>query len=378
MRSRRAGVLLAVAALATACSSAPAEPSAPAPSPAPAPSSSAAPPDSFTVVATGDVLIHPALTDQAKADAKETGKGEYDYRPLLAGIKPLISGADLAICHLETPLAKEGGPYSGYPSFSAPPEIADAIKDTGYDTCSTASNHTLDQGEAGIKRTLDKLDEAGLDHTGSARSAKEAATPLIMDVHGVKVAQVSFAFGFNGIEVPAGKPWLANRIDVDDVIAAAKAAKKAGAEIVIASLHWGLEYQHEITADQRDQAKKLLADDSIDLIVGHHAHVVQPFEEINGKWVAYGLGNSVAKHDEPRGSTEEGTAARFRFTHTASGWKVDKAEYVPTLIQLTPQLRLLDLTTSAPTQRGAEALKATDGVVLSRGAGKDGLTRPGQ
>jgi len=377
MRSRRAGFLLAVAALATACSSAPAEPAAPSPAPV-SPSSSAAAQDSFTVVATGDVLIHPALTDQAKSDAKQTGKGEFDYRPLLAGVKPLISGADLAICHLETPLAPEGGPYSGYPSFSAPPEIADAIKDTGYDTCSTASNHTLDQGEAGIKRTLDKLDAAGLDHTGSARSAKEAATPLIMDVHGVKVAQISFAFGFNGIEVPAGKPWLANRIVVDDVIAAAKAAKKAGAEVVIASLHWGLEYQHEITADQRDQAKKLLADASIDLIVGHHAHVVQPFEEINGKWVAYGLGNSVAKHDEPRGSTEEGAAARFRFTHTASGWKVDKAEYVPTLIQLAPQLRLLDLTTSAPTLRGAEALKATDEVVLSRGAGKDGLTRPGQ
>jgi poly-gamma-glutamate synthesis protein (capsule biosynthesis protein) len=337
----------------------------------------AAPEGSFTVVATGDVLIHPALTDQAAEDAKQTGKGQFDYRPLLAGVKPLISGADLAICHLETPLAKEGGPYSGYPSFSAPPEIADAVKDTGYDTCSTASNHTLDQGEAGIKRTLDKLDEVGLDHTGSARSAKEAATPLIIDVHGVKVAQVSFAFGFNGIEVPKGKPWLANRIDVDTVIAAAKAAKKAGADIVIASLHWGLEYQHEITADQRDQAKKLLADDSIDLIVGHHAHVVQPFEEINGKWVAYGLGNSIAKHDEPRGSTEEGAAARFRFTHTAEGWKVDKAEYVPTLIQLQPQLRLLDLTTAAPSARGAEALKATDEVVLSRGAAKDGLTRPG-
>jgi sugar phosphate isomerase/epimerase len=375
MRSRRAGVLLAVAALATACSSAPAPPPAPNPtasSPAPA-----APENSFTVVATGDVLIHPALTDQARSDAKQTGKGEFDYRPLLAGVEPLVSGAGLAICHLETPLAKEGGPYSGYPSFSAPPEIADAIKDTGYDTCSTASNHTLDQGEAGIKRTLDKLDSVGLDHTGSARSAKDAATPLIIDVHGVKVAQVSFAFGFNGIEVPKGKPWLANRIDVDAVIAAAKAAKAAGADVVIASLHWGLEYQHEITAAQRDQAKKLLADDSIDLIVGHHAHVVQPFEEINGKWVAYGLGNSVARHDEPKGSTEEGVAARFRFTRTAAGWKVDKAEYVPTLIQLEPQLRLIDLTNAAPTPRGAEALKATDEVVLSRGAAKDGLTRPG-
>ncbi|MDT7727108.1 MAG: hypothetical protein QOI21_3684 [Actinomycetota bacterium] len=375
--STRVAVLSATALLATACSSAPAQQQQ-SPPVAPAPTSSAAPDGSFTVVATGDVLIHPAISDQAAEDAKTSGQGVFDYRPLLSGVKPLISGADLAICHLETPLAKEGGPYSGYPSFSAPPEVADAIKDTGYDTCSTSSNHTLDQGEAGVTRTLDKLDEAGIKHTGSARTAKEAATPLIMDVKGVKVAQVSFAFGFNGIEVPKGKPYLANRIVVDDVIKAAKAAKDAGADVVIASLHWGTEYQHEITKDQEQQAKKLLADKNIDLIIGHHAHVVQPFEEINGKWVAYGLGNSVAKHSDPRGSTEEGVAARFRFVKGTDGWKVDKAEFVPTLMQLTPQLRLFDLTVDPSGERGAQALKATEDVVLSRGAAKDGLTHPGK
>ncbi|MEC3981328.1 CapA family protein [Amycolatopsis sp. H20-H5] len=375
-RLRRAGALLGGALLLAACSGDP----APAPGAAPAatsagPSSEAAPDGSFTVAATGDVLIHPALTDQAKADAHGDG---FDYRPLLAGVKPLISGADLGICHLETPLAAEGGPYSGYPSFSAPPEIADAIKDTGYDTCSTASNHTLDQGEAGIKRTLDKLDEDGIKHTGSARSAKDAATPLILDVKGVKVAQISSAFGFNGIKVPAGKPWLANEIDAADVIAAAKAARKAGAQVVIASLHWGIEYQHDVTAEQRQLATKLLADDSIDLIIGHHAHVVQPIEQINGKWVAYGMGNEVARHSEPKGDTEEGIATRFRFVRDGDRWKVDKAEYIPTLIDLGPPIRLLDLSTAPTTQRATQALANTDKVVLSEGAADHGLTRPGR
>jgi poly-gamma-glutamate capsule biosynthesis protein CapA/YwtB (metallophosphatase superfamily) len=335
-------------------------------------SSTASPRDSFTVVATGDVLIHPKLTDQAEAD----GNGAIDYRPLLAGVKPLVSGADLGICHLETPLAPEGGPYSGYPSFSAPPEIVDALKDTGYDTCSTASNHTLDQGQAGITRTLDKLDAAGMKHTGSARSEKEADTPLILDVHGVKVAQLSYAFGFNGIKRPAGKPWLANQIDADEILAAARAAKQAGAEVVIASLHWGVEYQHEVTDDQEKLAKELTASPDIDLIVGHHAHVVQPFEKINGKWVAFGLGNEIARHDEPRGSTEEGTAARFRFTRTNGHWAVDKAEYVPTLIDLGPPIRLRDLTVGSVSPRGQQALTNTDEVILSRGAGSQGLTRP--
>ncbi len=370
-RARQASVLVGVAVLLTACSGAP-EPQPPAASDAPPPSASQAPGGSFTVVATGDVLIHPALTDQAKED----GKGKIDYRPLLAGIKPLISGADLGICHLETPLAPKGGPYSGYPSFNAPPEIVGALKDTGYDNCSTASNHTIDQGAEGVTRTLDALDEAGIKHTGSARSAEEAKKPLIVDVNGVKVAQVSYAYGFNGIKVPAGKPWLVNQIDAEGVIAEAKAARKAGAQVVLASLHWGTEYQHEPNADQRRLAKELLGDDSIDLIIGHHAHVVQPFEQLNGKWVAYGLGNSVARHSEPRGSTEQGAAARFRFVKDGEHWKVDKAEYVPTLVDLGPPIRLLDLTAG---QGGhADAIKATDDVVLSRGAGDQGLTRPGR
>jgi poly-gamma-glutamate capsule biosynthesis protein CapA/YwtB (metallophosphatase superfamily) len=371
LKRRRIGFLLATVLLVGACGSPP--PPSPAP-PAPAPASSTAPDSGFTVVAAGDILIHPALTDQATED----GGGKLDYRQILAGVKPVFSAADLAICHLETPLAPEGGPYSGYPSFSAPPEIADAVKDTGYDTCSTASNHTLDQGSAGVTRTLDKLDAVGLKHTGSARSAKEAATPLILDVHGVKVAQLSFAFGFNGIKLPSGKPWLANEIDADKIIAASKAAKAAGAEVVIVSLHWGIEYHHEVTPDQESLAKELLAEPSVDLIVGHHAHVVEPIEKIGDKWVVYGMGNQIARHDEPRGDTEEGIMTRFHFAKTDTGWKVDKAEYLPTLIQLGPPIRLLDLTSGTPSARGQQALANTDKIVLSRGAGAAGLTRPGQ
>jgi poly-gamma-glutamate synthesis protein (capsule biosynthesis protein) len=375
MTKHRVAALAGIAVLAAACSSPPQQGPAPTPFPEAAASSSAAAPEgSFTVVATGDVLIHPALTEQAEAD----GGGKLDYRPLLAGIKPLVSGADLGICHLETPLAKEGGPYSGYPSFSAPPEIADAVKDTGYDTCSTASNHTIDQGAEGVTRTLDKLDAVGLRHTGSARSAAEAAKPLILDVHGVKVAQVSYSFGFNGIKVPSGKPWLANQIDVDDVLAAARRARAAGAQVVIASLHWGVEYQHEPTAEQRSQAKRILASDDVDLIVGHHAHVVQPFEKIGNKWVAYGLGNSVARHSEPKGDTEEGAAARFRFVRDGDRWKVDKAEYVPTLIKLDSPIRLIDLSTAEKSAQVTKALADTDKNILSLGAAKDGLTRPGR
>src|ERR1043165_799924 len=142
-----------------------------------------APGTGFTVVASGDVLIHPALTEQATQD----GGGKRDYRQIFAGVKPVISTADLASCHLETPLAAPDGPFKGYPEFSAPPEVAAALADTGYDDCSTASNHTLDVGDAGVTRTLDALDNAGIKHTGSARSADEGKTPLVMDGRGTKV-----------------------------------------------------------------------------------------------------------------------------------------------------------------------------------------------
>ncbi|TVT23257.1 CapA family protein [Amycolatopsis acidiphila] len=326
----------------------------------------------FSVVATGDVLIHPELTEQATED----GGGRRDYRPMLAGIRDTISRADLAVCHLETPLAPAGGPFEGYPDFSAPPEIATAIAATGYDDCSTASNHTLDQGAGGVDRTLDDLDAAGIRHTGSARTKQEALTPLVLDVHGVKVGHVSFTFGFNGRKVPSATPWLANTLDADAVLAAARAARAAGAQIVIASLHWGVEYQPLPTAEQRRIAQRLLGDPAIDLIIGHHAHVVQPFEKIDGKWVAYGLGNSIARHSEPRGSTEEGVIARFHFTRSGTGWTVDRAEYVPTVIDLGPPIRLR--TASSPDldpARSAKAVQDTDGVVLSRGAGQAGLTR---
>jgi poly-gamma-glutamate synthesis protein (capsule biosynthesis protein) len=332
---------------------------------------------SFTVVAAGDELIHPALTAQATED----GHGKRDFSALFAGVKPVIEQADLAICHLETPIAPPAGPFKGYPQFSVPPELANTLADIGYDTCSTASNHTLDQGAKGVTTTLDTLDAAHLHHTGSYRSAADAATPLILDVHGIKVAQISFTFGFNqGTSAPAGSPWIANVIDPAKIIAAARAAKAAGAEVVITSLHWGTEDQQDPTPDQIRIAKQLLADPSIDLIIGCHAHVVQPFEMINGKWVVYGMGNQLARHDQPRGTTEEGVMARFRFSKDGTGWHVDKPEYIPTFIDLGPPIRLRDLTVDKEVNaaRKTQALDRTDKIVLSRGAADHGLTRPGE
>jgi poly-gamma-glutamate capsule biosynthesis protein CapA/YwtB (metallophosphatase superfamily) len=367
---RRIALVVGCVLVVAACAAQPAAvPTAPPETPElttrePLPDWTPAKPTTFTLVASGDVLIHPALTEQAVAD----GNGRRDYRQILAGVKGIVQAADLAICHLEVPLGDADGPFAGWPAFNAPPEVATALADTGYDLCSTASNHTLDRGPAGVDSTLDALDAAGIRHTGSARSAEDARASTIVDLDGVRVGHVSFTFGLNGGTSVASTPWLVNLLSLDGVLRAARAAKAAGADVVVVSLHWGLEYQSQPSAAQQAMARQLLADPAVDLIIGHHAHVVQPFEQIGGKWVAYGLGNHLARHAEPRGATEEGVIARFRFAKNQAGWVVDQADYVPTVMDLGRQIRLLDVNLLPDGQRKETMQRRVGEIIRSRGA----------
>ncbi|MFI1734892.1 CapA family protein [Streptomyces acidicola] len=295
---------------------------------------------SFTVAAAGDVLIHPELVEQAAKDAKKTGKGEagLDFGPMLAGVKPIISKADLAICHMETPVGKPQGPFEGYPEFLVPPQILTALKGVGYDTCSTASNHTYDHGLKAVRRTLNAMDKAGLGHTGSSRTPDEAEQINIRDVNGVKVAHLAFSWESFLNPTPEKEKWAFNRIGFDAVKNAESRARKKGADVVILSLHWGLEHYNEPSIPQLRLAERITEDTGINLVVGHHAHVVQPIQKVNGTWVAYSLGNQVARHSSPTGLTEEGAIGWFEFREKTDGkWDVS-ARYATTLVDIPPQL----------------------------------------
>jgi len=289
----------------------------------------------FTLVATGDVLIHQdrALTAGALQD-----DGSYDFSTVLAPVAPMVEAADLAICHLETPVAPEGGPYRGYPSFAVQPEIVDALAGAGYDECSTASNHSLDDGTDGLARTLDVLDAAGIGHVGTYRSEPDSLVPQILDVGGVRVAHVAATFGLNGVAPPDGAAWAVDVIDPPDVtpmLEAAARARAAGAEVVVASLHCCVEYSNDPTEAQLDVVHALLASPDIDLVLGHHAHVVQPFEQVDGEWAALGLGNEIAEHATRGYPTEDSVLARFTFTRGTDGrFTVTEAEAVPLQIVL--------------------------------------------
>ncbi|GIF69491.1 poly-gamma-glutamate biosynthesis protein [Asanoa ishikariensis] len=337
-------------------------------------------PRTLTLLASGDVLLHSGLWRDA---ANAAGHRGYDFAPLLSDVAPVVRNADLAICHLETPVGRPGGPFSGYPIFTVPPQIAPALRTTGYDSCSTASNHSLDGGAAGVKRTLDALDRAGIAHTGTARSAAEAARPTIYDVDGVRVGHVSYTFSFNGLSEPRDKPWIANELGVAALRREARRARAAGAEFVIASIHWGTEYAHQPDALQRRVAREVLSSPDVDLILGHHAHVVQPFERIGSKWVAYGLGNHVSSQDFSA-DTQDGVMARFTLTEVAPGkFQISRAEALPTWMLLGGgrPARVLDAARCAGSARNSAALRRTclaswrrtAGHVSGRGARAAGL-----
>jgi poly-gamma-glutamate synthesis protein (capsule biosynthesis protein) len=306
------------------------------------------PRDSITIAAAGDLLVHPPLTAQAAADARAAGRPGHDFTQVLAGVAPIVATADLGICHMETPLAKPEGPFTGFPIFSVPPELADAAAGAGFDTCSTASNHSLDTGLEGVSRTLGELDRVGLKHTGTARDADEAARPNVLDVHGVKVGHLSYTFSFNGIPQEPGTEWSANLIEPKAILAAARRAKAAGAEIVVLSLQWGTEYQNAADDGQLGLARQLLASPDVDLIVGHHVHVVQPFEKVGTEWVAYGLGNLTTRF--PDGSpenTQDAAVPVFTFTRTGAGWTVTDVTVHPTFMEYAPAARVVDLSRAA-------------------------------
>jgi len=291
-------------------------------------------PRTFTVAFTGDVLSHRGVTRRAAANAAR--EGGYDYRPMFAAVRPILSAADLAICHLETPLSRDNASLSGFPLFNVPFQLAAALADAGYDSCSTASNHALDARADGIAATLEQLDRAGIGHVGTARTPEEAAVPRLYRVQGVTVGHLSYTFGVNGLTLPTSQPWLVNLIDANRILADARAARDAQAEFVVVSLHWGVEYQWMPTAEQTLLAHQLLPSPDIDLIVGHHAHVVQPVERIGTEYVVYGLGNFLSNQSAAccTAAAQDGVIVEARVTEgpQQGAFAVEALTFTPTRV----------------------------------------------
>jgi poly-gamma-glutamate synthesis protein (capsule biosynthesis protein) len=278
--------------------------------------------NSITLIFAGDVMQH---STQFKGALRNDGV--YDFEPCFRLIKDEISAADLAIANLETPLA--GKPYSGYPAFSGPDEIAIDLKKIGFDVLVTANNHSCDKGAKGAERTVKMLDSFDIAHTGMFRSKQERAEryPLIVEVKNFKIAVLNYTYSINGMS--AGT-MLVNMIDSAQIIEDIEAAQLSSPNIIIAFMHWGNEYERYPNNEQK-RLTDMLFRNGVNLVIGAHPHVIQPMEKrysANGrcdKLVAYSLGNLVS--NQPFPNTDGGAILKVSMFKDDAGVGITCAKY---------------------------------------------------
>ena len=278
----------------------------------------------LVVEASGDLLIHTAVYKRALVD----GAGRtYTFTPMFAQIKPYITGADLALCHVETPMTPAAP--AGYPVFNTPPALATAIRLTGWRACSTAATHSLDQGQTGVDDTIRALDRAGVAHTGTFASAAAQATPLIMTVKGIRVAFLAYTEITNGI--PSPRPWSVNRASAAQILSDARRARRDGAQVVIVNIHWGDQYTAQPSSFQLQLASTLTRSPDITAVVGQHVHIVQPIRIIHGKLVVFGEGNLISNQTGAccPAATQDGMIVLLTITVDSRGARVTFIRYVP-------------------------------------------------
>ena len=247
--------------------------------------------DEAEIIFAGDAMQH-----QSQLNAARTPGGGFDYSACFSALAPYIASADYAVVNLECPLG--GSPYAGYPMFCAPDAYAEALRDAGFDLALTANNHMLDRRDRGLRRTVTVLDSIGLSHTGTYASpeARAAEVPFMADINGFRCAFLNYTYGTNGIT--PGPGVAIDYIDTLRMRADIHAARAAGAEIVTACVHWGVEYRLLPEPSQRRLASTLRAMGS-DIVMGGHPHVIQPMELTPGPdgrqgLTVYSLGNFIS------------------------------------------------------------------------------------
>lgn len=307
-------------------------------------------PQEFVLAFTGDIIIHGSVYIHARG-----ADGEYDFTPSFRYVREDIQQADLAICHLETLISGREGVYSHYPRFQAPRQIADALFDAGFDGCSLASNHAADGGAASVRETVRHFDRVGLKHTG-AIGEQVAVAPSLYYLGGKPVAHFSYTYGTNGMPTDG---FSLNLIDVSVIRDDVRRFKQEHEDgFVILSLHWGDEYRSEVSAYQQSIISDMEGS-GVDLVVGHHAHVVQPVLMQGDMHVLTGLGNFLsAQIPELCNCPEEvqdGVIALVEIVEDGDGFSVSDISLVPTIVDFS-DFTILRTEKDAPTEHVTQGL----------------------
>jgi poly-gamma-glutamate synthesis protein (capsule biosynthesis protein) len=283
------------------------------------------PPDYLVLAAAGDNLLHEFML------RRNSQTGAYDFDAYYQEVKSLIEPADIAFVNQETLLARTYG-FSGYPRFNTPPEAGAALAALGFDVVNHATNHIMDKGEGAVFATMDFWDAVpGLHYLGIYRSREEReAKKVIIEKNNITVGFLAYTYGTNGIPVPRDKPYLVSLID-EKIMEKEIAALRPLCDFLAVSIHWGEEYRLRPTAEQ-ERLARFLADLEVDLIIGHHPHVLEPYVYLDrpggGKTLCfYSLGNFLS--GQKRSETQLGGLAWVRIKKSNGGVDIDDAGVVP-------------------------------------------------
>lgn len=249
-----------------------------------------------TLGAIGDILLHNRVYEDAKK-----ADGTYSFNKMFTQVKNIMQKPDILVANQESMTGGTELGLSSYPLFNSPHEIGDALKDAGVNFITMANNHAMDKKEKGILSAIAYWDKIGMAHTGAYKSQADRDQIRTMTQNDITFAFLAYTYGTNGIPVPKDKPYLVNIIQEDLMKKDIERAKKLG-DVVVVSMHWGIEYQTLPNAEQQRLAH-LLADWGVDIVIGTHPHVLQPFawiqrEDGHKTFVMYSLGNFLSAQSE--------------------------------------------------------------------------------
>ena len=305
--------------------------------------------DTIRLVFGGDLMQH-----MPQVEAARTEDGGYDYSRSVQYISPMFRSADVAVLNLETTITTTGR-YSGYPCFASPVELVDELENMGIDIALLANNHCCDRSSRGIATTIDELNKRNIGHTGVFTDSLDYDHNNIyrFEVKGVRFALVNYTYGTNGIPTP--KDRIVNLIDDEIIRRDLRSIPRDSVDCIIACMHWGNEYERHENREQRRLAE-LLHKEGIDIIIGSHPHVVQPYYADSTSVTFYSLGNLVS--NQRRRYCDGGLIAEVKVirSDTVEGLRYS-AEAHPVWV-LCPDYRILPRSVGDTLAMPAESRKA--------------------
>jgi len=239
----------------------------------------------LSLIMVGDALIHSSLYDDAYED------GKYNFDKMLSLIKPIVKDYDLSFYNQESILGGTKLGLSSYPAFNSPHEVGEAFTGAGFNLVSLANNHTLDLGQKGTTSSNNYWKtKKNVLTSGSYNSLKEKNNIEIKETNGIKYALLAYTTTTNGIE-PKNDYYVnfysENQVKKDI------AKVRDEVDLLLVSMHWGKEYSSDITKEQEEIAT-YLSNLEVDIIIGHHPHVIEPIDYVNNTLVIYSLGNFLS------------------------------------------------------------------------------------